>query len=385
MNNRYSLYISTIQHNSNNFVLALCSKQLVSQQGVHRANAFAHRKSMKFIRNVQFQQRINDVVARAVAKEMKIFCWILTSSNNHESRAIHVKATWAHRCDKFVFISTENNSTLPAITLKNVEQGDNYLWGQTKAAFKYSWQQFGREYDWFLKADDDTYVVIENLRYMLIGHRPSTPIYFGCRLKHNAIKQGYMSGNAGYVLSREALRKFIEEALPYPQKCRPENTGAEDVEMGICLQNVGVRAGDSRDHEKKHRFMPFIPEHHVVPGQKDPNFWFWKNIYYPMEPGMNCCSDHSITFHYVTPGQMYVLEYLIYHLRAYGINYFFPTTVPQYFASDQMIVSGGNVDLKRLLAAIRSDAMRDRGPDDAALYVARLSKQTSSNNLNTTQ
>ena len=41
-----------------------------------------------------------------------------------------------------------------------------------------------------------SYVIVENLRYMLSSLKPTTPIYFGCRFKPFT-KQGYMSGGAG--------------------------------------------------------------------------------------------------------------------------------------------------------------------------------------------
>ena len=52
-----------------------------------------------------------------------------------------------------------------------------------------------------MKADDDTYVILENLRFLLSDYNSSDPIWFGCEFKV-LVKEGYMSGGAGYVLSK---------------------------------------------------------------------------------------------------------------------------------------------------------------------------------------
>lgn len=88
-----------------------------------------------------------------------------------------------------------------------------------------------------------------------------------------------MSGGAGYVLSKEALRRFAEEALPDGDKCRREPDGAEDVEMGKCLENVNVLAGDSRDRLKG-RFFPFRMDYHLRPAPVDEDYWYYINSYY---------------------------------------------------------------------------------------------------------
>jgi len=67
-----------------------------------------------------------------------------------------------------------------------------------------------------------------------------------------------MSGGSGYVLSREALRIFAEGQND-TTKCRQEDDHAEDVEMGRCLFNLGVKAGDSRDGQLRNRFYPVAP------------------------------------------------------------------------------------------------------------------------------
>ena len=39
------------------------------------------------------------------------------------------------------------------------------------------------EAEWFLKADDDTYTIVENLRLLLQNKNHSDPIFFGHKFK----------------------------------------------------------------------------------------------------------------------------------------------------------------------------------------------------------
>ena len=51
-----------------------------------------------------------------------------------------------------------------------------------------------------------------------------------------------------------------------------QNTGNEDVEIGLCLNSVGVQSVDTRDKFGKHRFHGDKPEH-----------WLFSENWIPLE------------------------------------------------------------------------------------------------------
>ncbi|OQV22943.1 Glycoprotein-N-acetylgalactosamine 3-beta-galactosyltransferase 1 [Hypsibius exemplaris] len=261
--------------------------------------------------------RSDSAVAEKLRQSVRIFCCDHDASEESQNGSQNGAGHLGKRCNGLVFISSENDADLPAVN-SGVPEGRQHLWRKTRAGFRLHCQDL-EHYDWFYKADDDTFAIMENMRFLLADYNPDTPLFFGSHLRRH-VRHGYMSGGAGYVLSRAALRRFVEDGL---EKHRCRNVSfAEDVEMGRCMQKLKVPAGDSRDSLKRNRFFPFLPSTHLAPSlhRRLESSWYWKRLFYPEKEGAECCSSSAISFHYVKPEKMLELEYLIYRLRPYGLS-----------------------------------------------------------------
>ena len=248
--------------------------------------------------------------AQRKAKKTRILCWIMTSPAYLSDRAKSVKDTWGKRCDILLFMSTKEDPSFPAIGL-NVEEGYKKLWYKTRAAFDYIYQHHLNDAEWFVKADDDTYMVIENLRHILSKLNTSEPHYIG---RHFTSFGGYNGGGSGYVFSRETLRRF-KKALG--EASCPQHHKYEDVAVGVCLRAQGIRPVSTRDSSDKETFIPIPLEVHLTSGGNGTYSKFLKRVNYPRpyKDGPESCSDYPISFHNVKPEMMYRMEYMIYRVK----------------------------------------------------------------------
>ena len=78
-------------------------------------------------------------------------------------------------------------------------------------AFKYMYDNHINEADWFMKADDDTFAIMENLRYFLSDKNPSDAVYYGHHFNVIVKPQGYFSG--GEIFEIDILSLKLEFLL----------------------------------------------------------------------------------------------------------------------------------------------------------------------------
>lgn len=141
----------------------------------------------------------------------------------------------------------------------------------------------------------------------------------------------------GYILSKKALQKFVEVIARNESICQV-NAGAEDMAMGRCLKHSAIFV-DARDEVHEKRFFPVGVEEHMKESV-DPNYWYTMNQYYHVTQGrLNCCSETSTEYHYISAHEMYLLHYFIYDVHPFGIDDHSTETLPRKLSLQEIIAA----------------------------------------------
>ena len=195
---------------------------------------------------------------------------------NFDSKVKTVEGTWAKRCNNYYFLANTKRRG-PHIINNKLDETRNNLMGKVKNAYKYVYDNLLNEFDWIFKADDDTYAIIENMRFLLSHYNSSENSYLGYHF-NRYVHNGYMSGGAGYVISNAGFRKLVEEGIrkencnPVPTKVDPEVS--EDINIAKCLNKTGVSVLSSLDVFKRETFHPY-PLHQYLTGSLPAYMYEW--------------------------------------------------------------------------------------------------------------
>ena len=156
------------------------------------------------------------------------------------------------------------------------------------------------KYDWFFKGDDDTYVVMNNLRKFLFNKNSSEPNFYGKLMSNGLTPEGYPQGGAGYAFGKEALKRLVEVGFQKGKRCPKEafGTHSDDVFLGLCLVESGVKMGkDCFDSTGRDLFHGSTFWQQVI-SQNGEKVWAYKESFYK-DAMKRCCPNESISFHQI--------------------------------------------------------------------------------------
>lgn len=187
---------------------------------------------------------------------------------------------------------------------------------------------------------------MENLRYKLYQYHPDTSLYIGHRfaVDYPRVREGYMAGG-GHIFSRKALTKFVTIISPNNTLCENQDGEADDLLVGQCLKKYAIFL-DARDNKNQKQIFPVGVEEHMKFNEPDMSYWYYRNLWRNVtQGGLNCCSDIYIGAHYVSPQEMYFLEYLVYRVHPYGLQKNLTEELPRKLPLDEIIAAS---DVKSL-------------------------------------
>jgi len=229
------------------------------------------------------------------SRMLHISCWILasdSSSDLHKSDAI--RNGWGQLCDALEFV----NTTTPGI---RADWGEGYenISGKSFRAWNFVHEKYSSGYDFFLKADTDTFVLGSNLRLYLQRFDPLLPHYLGKQLVKDGLP--FVAGTA-IILSKGAMNLFSEAVQHEIGRCTKASfTGmmqAEDMAMGNCMRDLGVYPHNTRDDIGAERFMVMNPK--VISNVTRPLPKWYINMSFNKKAGELCCSENAAAFHYTS-------------------------------------------------------------------------------------
>ena len=254
-----------------------------------------------------------------------VLCLILTSEASFIRRSVTVWNTWAHKCHKALFVCNCRNLTrklylnsskslfknqvdyrvalrLPIWQLEIKDESKN-MGEKVFQILKGAYDNYTKEFKWFLLTDDDTFIFVDNLYKFIVNKSASEPLTYGYNI-NRYVPSGFQSGGAGILFTNESLKRIT---LNIRKGICNQSKGYGDVALGRCQYMSNVTLGNSLDEKGRERFHPFKFRDHYKNNLPE---WLHNFSSNGVRTGDNCCSDETISFHYNSVDEMHFFENL---------------------------------------------------------------------------
>ncbi|KAK8782851.1 hypothetical protein V5799_015809 [Amblyomma americanum] len=214
------------------------------------------------LERIPLQYGVNE--AHVLYERVPVLCLIHATSTQQARAALN---TWSRRCNRAVFFGTFSD---PYVPIERVSDSCSLLRRVVRA--------HGGSFRWLLLVDDETFAVVENLRFYVAPLNASAVHYLGHPVRgapfHNALA-------AGVALSEGAVRALLP---PRDRSVRCRNGDHQpsiaelDKYVGALLRRGGrpVEPVDTRDPLRRGRFNPLAVEKMLVPGSVPYSDPYWR-------------------------------------------------------------------------------------------------------------
>ncbi|XP_066595265.1 C1GALT1-specific chaperone 1-like protein [Prorops nasuta] len=255
--------------------------------------------------------------------EVHITCVIFVKK---KKLAYSIQNTWGKNCNSLYFFSRYFNESL--VPIIKFDKKVTSSWQLLCESMNYIWNKNSNDskiLQWIIFVNDDTMVILENLRYMVAPLDFNKDHYLG----HPVILWGqtYNIAQSGYVLSRGAFVKVVQH-FSTSQKCADSGKywKMEDYYLGKHLHSFGIPPSDTRDELLRGTFHGFSLKSQLWGISKAS---YGTRSLYPVSA--DCCSTKTVTFNVAEATKVYTFYYLLYNVNVYkekGIYGGIPAVTP---------------------------------------------------------
>lgn len=240
--------------------------------------------------------------------QVPVLC-LVQAKSRQQVRSVY--NNWGRHCNRLVFFGSIQDPYVP-IHQVPLSVADAQV---TCLVLRHILRKYSGEFTWVLLVDDETFAIVENLRFYVAPLNSSAVYYLGHPVQETS-GGFYNSLTGGIVLSEGAVRGLLGTMGPRCDRLGKTSVAMDRYIGKLLVRSVGAtRPVDTRDALARGRFNPFSVEKMLVPGSISYFNSYWRTSLFLSQEGGHCCSRRAVTFHGINPVEMFLFEYLAHRLQ----------------------------------------------------------------------